>query len=523
MTRQHGIHALEDRRDPWDVVIIGGGATGLGCAVEAAARGYNPVLLEMSDFAKATSSRSTKLVHGGVRYLEQGNVPLVFEALKERGLLQRNAPHLVRRLPFVVPNYKWWEAPYYGAGLKIYDLLAAQQSFGRSQHLSRARTLDRLPTLERDGLRGGVIYYDGQFDDARLAVNMAQTAVEQGGVAINYMKVTSLRKSNGGLCGVVARDEHTGETHEVEARTVINATGVFTDTVRTMDDPSAATTLRPSQGTHIVLDRSFLPGDSAIMVPKTDDGRVLFAIPWNNRVVVGTTEAPVSDVRLEPTPTEPEVTFLIEHARRYLVGDPGPEDVLSVFAGIRPLVAPPSSNGQATASISRSHELHVSDSGLVTISGGKWTTYRKMAEDTIDRAAEQADLEPRPSVTEHLNIHGWHEHPERFGHLSQYGSDAVLLRRLVEKRPALDASLHDRLPIREAQVVWAARHEMAQSVEDVLARRTRGLLLDAQASIDAAPRVADLMAQEMGRGKQWQRDQVAAFRKTAQTYLLDSA
>lgn len=521
MKRKRGLRALEARQEPWDVVIIGGGATGLGCAVDAAARGYDPLLLEMSDFAKATSSRSTKLVHGGVRYLEQGKVGLVFEALKERGLLQRNAPHLVRRLPFVVPNYKWWEAPYYGLGLKVYDLLAGRQNFGRSQHLSREKTLAYLPTLKRDGLRGGVIYYDGQFDDARLAVNMAQTAVEQGGVAINYLKVKDLLKHDGWLTGVVARDEHTGKTYKIEGRAVVNATGVFTDTIRTMDDPTAPSMLRPSQGTHIVLDRSFLPGESALMVPKTDDGRVLFAIPWHDRVVVGTTEAPISDVRLEPDPTKPEVEFLIEHARRYLVGNPGPEDVLSVFAGIRPLVAPPSSNGQGTAGLSRSHELHVSGSGLITIAGGKWTTYRKMAEDTIDHAAAHAGLEPRPSVTEHLSIHGWHKHSERFGDLSPYGSDAIALRRLMNEWPGLQAPLHDRLPVCEAQVVWAVRHEMAQSVEDVLARRTRCLLLDAQASIEAAPRVAALMAEERGHSAQWQRDQIAAFRETAESYLLD--
>ena len=523
MTRRDGLRALEARDEPWDFVIVGGGATGLGCALEAAARGYAPILLEMHDFAKATSSRSTKLVHGGVRYLEQGHIPLVFEALKERGRLRQNAPHLVHSRPFVVPGYKWWERSYYGMGLKVYDLLAGRKNFRRSKRLSREETLARLPTIERDGLRGGVIYYDGQFDDARLAVNMAQTTVEQGGVALNYMEVTDLRKTNGGVDGVVAHDRKTGARHEIEGRTVINAAGVFTDTVRAMDDAAAPATLRPSQGTHIVLDRSFLPGESAIMVPETDDGRVLFAIPWNERIIVGTTEAPVDEVTLEPEPTDGELDFLIEHARRYLVGDPGPEDVLSVFAGIRPLVAPPQSNGQATASISRSHELHVSDSGLVTISGGKWTTYRKMAEDTIDRAANHAGLTHRPSVTKHLNIHGWHEHPERFGDLSRYGSDAIALRRLMKERPALRAPLHDRLPIREVQVVWAARHEMAQSVEDVLARRTRGLLLDAQASIDAAPRVAALMAEERGHDQQWQCDQVEAFRETAEAYLLDSA
>jgi glycerol-3-phosphate dehydrogenase len=405
-------------------------------------------------------------------------------------------------------------------GLKLYDVLAGRQNFGRSKHLSREETLEHLPTIEPENLRGGVIYYDGQFDDARLAVNMAQTAVEQGGVALNYMKVTDLTKTNGVVDGVVARDQETGTTHEIDAHAVINATGIFTDTIREMDDPNAPSTLRPSQGSHIVLDKSFLPGDSAIMVPKTDDGRILFAIPWNDRIVVGTTDVPIDDVSLEPTPTVDELSFLLEHAQRYLVNDPGPEDVLSAFAGIRPLVAPPDSSGGETSEISREHELHVSDSGLVTISGGKWTTYRKMAEDTIDEAASYAGLTKYPSATRNLNIHGWHEHPEKFGDLASYGSDAIPLRTLMDERPALAEPLDDRLPLRGGQVVWAARYEMARTVEDVLARRTRCLLLNAQASIDVAPRVAELMAEELGRGEQWQKEQVEAYTELANDYCM---
>lgn len=522
MTRSDGIEAIESRDEPWDFVIVGGGATGLGTAIEAAARGYDPLLLEMHDFAKATSSRSTKLVHGGVRYLEQGNVSLVLEALKERGLLQQNAPHLVHSLPFVVPNYDWWEGPYYGIGLKLYDLLAGRQNFGRSQHLTREETLDHLPTLEPEGLRGGVIYYDGQFDDARLAINMAQTAIEQGATAVNYLKVTDLTKSNGVIDGVRAQCQETGAQYEIPARVVINAAGIFTDTVREMDDPEAPSTLRPSQGVHIVLDGSFLPSDSAIMVPRTDDGRILFAIPWHDRVVVGTTDTPVEEVSLEPTPTEKELSFLLDHARRYLINDPGPQDVLSAFAGIRPLVASPGSDSEDTADISREHVLHISNSGLVTISGGKWTTYRKMAQDTIDQASMLADLEERPSPTPNLNLHGWHEHPEQFGDLALYGSDALDLQDLMEERPGLREPLDDRLPIRGAQVVWAARHEMARTVEDVLARRTRCLLLDAEASIDVAPHVAELMAQERDLPSSWVEAQVEAFTELASGYLIPS-
>ncbi|PSQ84655.1 MAG: FAD-dependent oxidoreductase, partial [Bacteroidetes bacterium QH_2_63_10] len=466
MKRRKGIQTLEARQEPWDFVIIGGGATGLGCAVEAAARGYDTLLLEMHDFAKATSSRSTKLVHGGVRYLEQGNISLVIEALDERSILQENAPHLVRSLSFVVPNYKWWEGPYYGIGMKVYDLLAGRQNLGRSEHLNREETLNHLPTIDPEGLRGGGLYYDGQFDDARMAVNMAQTAAEQGGVLLNYMKVTDLTKTNGVVDGVVAECQETGTEFEIEARSVINATGIFTDTVRHMDDPAAPSTLRPSRGTHIVLDKSFLPGESAIMIPKTDDGRVLFAIPWNDRVVVGTTEAEVDEVSLEPKPGHDELKFLIEHAQRYLVNDPGPEDVLSIFAGIRPLVAPPNGTNADTAEISREHQLNISDSGLVTISGGKWTTYRKMAEDTINEAALDAELEERPSTTRHLNLHGWHEHPEKYGDLAPYGSDALALQQLMDEEPELADPLDDRLPICGAQGGWAVRHEMAQTAAE---------------------------------------------------------
>jgi glycerol-3-phosphate dehydrogenase len=473
----------------------------------------------MHDFAKATSSRSTKLVHGGVRYLEQGNVSLVFEALHERERLQENAPHLVRNLSFVVPNYKWWEGPYYWAGMKVYDLLAGSQNFGKSRHLSRTETLDRVPTVRADGLRGGIQYFDGQFDDTRLAVNMAQTATEQGGVLLNYLEVTDLTKTNGQIDGVVAHDRETGTTHEIPGKVVINATGIFTDTIREMDDADAPSTLRPSQGTHIVLDRSFLPGDSAIMIPKTDDGRVLFAIPWNNRVVVGTTDVAVDDARHEPEPTDDEVSYLIEHANRYLDETVGPEDVRSVFAGIRPLVAPPDSSGR-TSDIARDHQLYVSDSGLVTISGGKWTTYRQMAEDTIDRAAEQGGLPARASVTADLPLHGAHPNADRFGDLAAYGADAPALQDLMDERPALAEPLDDRLPIRGAQVVWAVRHEMARTVEDVLARRTRCLLLHAQASVEVAPQVAELMAQELDEDAAWVQDQVAAYEDTAQKYRM---
>ncbi|MEX1255988.1 MAG: glycerol-3-phosphate dehydrogenase/oxidase [Gemmatimonadota bacterium] len=517
MRRELMTRALETQKDPWDVIIIGGGATGLGCAVDASSRGYRTLLLEQHDFAKGTSSRSTKLVHGGVRYLRQGNVSLVLEALKERGLLLRNAPHLVRNLPFVVPNYSWWEGPFYGIGLKMYDVLAGRSGFGRSRHLSKAETIERIPTIEPEGLDGGVIYFDGQFDDARLAINLAQTAAEQGGILLNYVKVTGLLKEEGEIRGVRAVDQESGASYQLSAKVVVNATGVFSDTVRQMDDPEAVRMISPSQGVHIVLDRSFLPGDSAIMVPKTDDGRVLFAIPWHDRVVVGTTDTPVATISLEPHPLAEEVSFLLEHTARYLTQDPKPEDVLSVFAGLRPLVSHDSHEG--TASLSRDHTLDISDSGLVTIAGGKWTTYRRMAEDTIDQAATLAGLEDRESVTKGLHIHGYHTRADEFATLSDYGADAPLIQSLMQEDRRYGERLHPDYDVRVAQVVWAVRHEAARTVEDFLSRRSRMLLIDARASMVMAPQVARWMAEELGRDAGWQESQIEAYAVLASGYL----
>ncbi|MEM1128564.1 MAG: glycerol-3-phosphate dehydrogenase/oxidase [Bacteroidota bacterium] len=522
MQRDAMINTLRSQDSVWDFAIVGGGATGLGCAIEAASRGYRTLLFEQSDFAKGTSSRSTKLVHGGVRYLRQGNVALVLEALKERGLLLQNAPHLVHDLPFVVPNYSWWEGPFYGIGLKMYDLLAGRSGFGRSKHLSKEETLQRLPTIEPEGLDGGVVYYDGQFDDARLAVNMAQTAAEQGAVLINYCEVTGVIKEGLEVRGVYARDHETGATFDVSAKVVINATGVWTDRLRKMDNPSAKAMVTPSQGIHVVLDKTFLPGDTAIMVPKTDDGRVLFAIPWNDAVVVGTTDTPVEASDLEPRPMAEELEFVLSHAARYLTKDPTPADVRSAFAGLRPLVGSPDGEG-GTAALSRDHTLHIADSGLVTIAGGKWTTYRKMAEDTIDQAATLAGLDDRDSVTKNLHIHGYHQNARTFGFLQQYGSDAPAIQELMRQEARYAERLHPERPVVGAQVVWAARHEMARTVEDVLSRRTRELLLDARKSIEMAPTVAALLAEELGRDAAWQQAQVDAYTELAQSYLLSGA
>lgn len=524
MNRDDMLARIQDE-ETWDVVIVGGGATGLGVAIDAAARGYKTLLLEMSDFAKATSSRSTKLVHGGVRYLEQGNVSLVLEALRERKRLRENAPHLVSDCSFVVPTYRWWEKPYYGIGLKVYDLLAGaygfggDSGFGRSHLLSRSEALSRIPTVNPDGLGGGVLYHDGQFDDARLAVSMVQTAAEQGAALVNYMKVTDLTKHNGRITGVVAHDLETDQEHKIRAGVVVNAAGIFSDDIRQMDRGNAPSRMRPSQGIHVVLDREYLPGDSAIMIPKTDDGRILFAVPWHDVVIVGTTDTPIDGPSLEPPPLEKEVNFIMEHMQRYLRPAPSREDVLSIFTGIRPLVS--KSDTGDTSKISRDHQISVSSDGLLTIAGGKWTTYRNMAEDTVDRAIDVADLPPRPCPTKALKIHGYHERPDDLGDLAVYGSDAPALRSLIGSNERYGERLHPDHPIRVGQVVWAARREMARTVDDVLARRTRMLLLDARASLEMAPTVAEILADELGRDEDWKEEQVAAYRSIAETYLPD--
>jgi glycerol-3-phosphate dehydrogenase len=507
------------RREPWDMVVIGGGAVGMGVAVDAASRGYEVLLVEQHDFGKGTSSRSTKLVHGGVRYLEQGAISLVMEALKERGLLRQNAPHLVTDLAFVVPNYEWWEAPFYGVGLKVYDMLAGRYGFGGSQILSKEETLARLPTIKTEGLRGGVVYYDGQFDDARLLINLAATAAEQGAIILNYTPATAFtRDADGFIDGVAARDLESGYEFRAAARVVINAAGPQSDQVRRLVHPDAEPLIAPSQGIHLVFDGSFLPGRNAIMVPHTTDGRVMFAIPWHGHTVVGTTDTPISDAPIEPRPLAEEIEFILETAGRYLQRPITRADVLSVFVGIRPLVR--SGSGGNTASLSRDHTIHIDQSGLLTIVGGKWTTYRHMAEDCVDHAATLARLPEKPCVTRNLNVHGFHRQAHNFGSLSVYGADALPIQDLIRAEPSLGTPLHPALPYCGAEVVWAARVEMARTVEDVLARRTRALFLNARAAMDMAPETARLLAREVWQDEQWQADQVNAFRALAEGYVV---
>lgn len=512
MTRQDLIAKLR-QSDEWDFIVIGGGATGLGTAVEAATRGYQTLLLEKYDFAKGTSSRSTKLVHGGVRYLAQGNIGLVREALHERGLLRRNASHLVNDLTFVVPGYAWWSQLFYGAGLKVYDLLSGRLSLGHSRFLSEHDTRERIPTIKHNGLRGGVLYHDGQFDDARLAITLLRTLLDYSGVALNYLPVIGLIKQGERVTGVCARDAETGETFELKGNVVVNATGVFVDDVRRMDNPTASAMLSPSQGVHIVVDKRFLPSDSAMMIPKTEDGRVLFAVPWHGKVVIGTTDTPVEHTSYEPRPLEEEIDFILYTAAQYLTPAPTRQDVLSVFVGQRPLVK--AEETESTAALSREHVICVSSSGLVTITGGKWTTYRKMGEEVVDRAIQLVNFSPRPSITPNLHLHGWTQTPEAEP-LKVYGTDAANVRDL----PGANTLLHPRLPYLEAEVRWASRYELARTVEDVLARRTRSLLLDAIASMEAAPRVAAILAEELGLDTSWQQQQVEGYQSLAAGYLL---
>jgi len=503
----------------WDLAVVGGGATGLGVALDAAARGYSVVLLESHDFAGGTSSRSTKLLHGGVRYLAQGNIALVREALRERSTVLANAPHLASRLSFVMPSYAWWQTPFYGIGLKLYDLLAGRAGLGDTRFLSRAEAIAALPRLQAQGLSGGVQYWDGQFDDARLAIALARTAAREGALLLNYFPVTELLHENTRLVGLRCRDAIDGQTYEVRARCVVNATGVWVDGLRQMDGAGQGKAVEPmvapSQGVHLVVDRSFLPGEHALLVPKTADGRVLFAVPWLGKLVLGTTDTPRNDLPREPRPLRAELDFILGEAGRYLERAPGPADVLSIWVGLRALVRPAGDDAD-TGSISREHTVLQAASGLVTVTGGKWTTYRAMAEDVLGRCLRSGLLPQRPAgVSASLRLVGAPADPVQAApglsaapgpHL--YGAEASALAGL----PGAEEELAPGLTV--AMVRFAARHEYALTVEDVLARRSRLLFLDAALAADLAPAVARILAEETGRDPA-----LAAFLALAQDYL----
>ncbi len=517
MNRSHMLRQLEEVA-LWDIVIIGGGATGLGAAVDAASRGYKTLLLEQSDFAKGTSSRSTKLVHGGVRYLAQGNVKLVREALRERGLMLKNAPHVCHNISFIIPSFHWWQKWYYSIGLSAYDLLAGKLSLGRTTLLSKRNTLERMPTLVSRKLNGGVQYKDGQFDDARLAVNLAQTAETYGGVLLNYCKVTSLTKTGTRLSGLVARDLVSGSEFNIRCKTIVNATGIFTDSVMRLDETDHEPIVSLSQGVHIVIDKKHFPGHTALMIPKTDDNRVLFAVPWHDKIVVGTTDTPVGETSLDPVPLQEEIDFIIQHINRYLSTEIQSADIRSVYAGLRPLVR--IKGTKITSILPRDHTTIVSKGGMVTITGGKWTTYRSMGKHAIDKAVANCGLEKKTCITESIKIHGYSHEADQNDPLFIYGSDAAGIRNLMETDPSFSGLLHPGLPYTRAEVVWATTNEMALTVDDILARRTRALFLDAAASIEAAPLVASLMAPLLGKNSAWQMEQVSEFSAIAKNYLM---
>jgi len=503
MDRQASLNRVRSRKEPWDVIVIGGGATGVGCALDAASRGLDVLLLEQNDFGKGTSSRSTKLIHGGVRYLEQGNFSLVREALRERGLLLKNAPHVVDRLSFIVPCYSMREKIYYGFGLKIYDTLAGKYRLGRSRILSRRETTGHLPGVRTKGLRGGILYFDAQFDDARLLIDMALTASDHGACLLNYAKVTATRKDpSGRIAGVGFADLENSETMSVDAKVVINAAGPFCDEIRKLAEPNVESILKLSQGTHLVFRRKD-DAVSAMLVPKTSDGRVLFAIPWHDHLLVGTTETPIDAATLEPRPLDTEIDFILETVQRYMASPPSRNDILSSFTGIRPLVR--SSGKQSTAELSRGHMLKIDPSGLITITGGKWTTYRQMAEDAVNEAVAAAGLSVTRCQTRDLPI--------------QDSGKKYSFSALIKSNSELSEKLHADLPYTKADVVRAVKNEMAVTVEDVLARRTRALFLNARAAVQIAPAVAEIMANEFGKEGTWIAKQVATFAATAKNYL----
>jgi glycerol-3-phosphate dehydrogenase len=519
MNRKDLIIDLQNNKERiWDIIIIGGGATGLGIALDAVTRGYKTLLLEQSDFAKSTSSRSTKLVHGGVRYLAQGDILLVKEALHERGIMLKNAPHLTKNQEFVIPVYTVWDVILYTVGLKFYDLLAGRLSLGKSYFINRSKTLNRLPLLQSQKLKGGIVYHDGQFDDSRMAIALANACVERGGNVLNYFRVNDfIKDEKGKITGVKAENLETGSKYGLKARLVINAAGVFADEIHLMDNPAVRPTIRPSQGVHIVLDNSFLQSQSAIMIPKTDDGRVLFAIPWYGKVVVGTTDTPLDKITLEPKALDEEIEFILRTAGKYFIKPPSRKDVLCIYAGLRPLAANPD-NPSATREVSRRHKITISASGLLSIIGGKWTSYRRMAEETIDRAIRAGMLEKKKCVTKEISLFSPDPalHRER---LKIYGSKAVEIEKLMCGQPSMGEPLNPNLPYTRAEIVWICRNEMPRTLEDMLARRTRSLFLDVRTSLTIAPAVADIMADELKCDNKWKDQQLEEYKKIVLNYL----
>jgi len=519
MDRIENLKKLKEKDKAWDIAVIGGGASGLGVALDALSRGLSVVLVEKSDFAKGTSSRSTKLVHGGVRYLAQGDMMLVFEALKERGRLLQNAPHLTHNQAFIIPIYTLFDRIQYSIGLKIYDWMAGKLRLGKSRFISKKETIKRLPQIKQKGLQGGIVYYDGQFDDARLALSIAMTCNEMGGVMLNYTKVKGLIKNEKNeISGIQVRDLIGKQNAIIKAKMIVNATGVFADKILQLDQPGAPKRIQPSQGIHLVLDRLFLGGNDALMIPKTSDGRVLFAVPWHDKLVVGTTDTLRNKAKLEPEALAKEIDFVLQTATAYLAKAPTKADVLSVYAGLRPLAAPKEGSTK-TKEISRSHKVIVSDSKLITITGGKWTTFRKIGEDTVNHFYHLTGEHLSKSASANIKYHGYTTTTQD-GHWKGYGTDAVKIQALIAKNRPLGELLHSKYPYTSAEVIWSVRDEMAMKVEDILARRLRILFLDAKAAKTMAPKVAQIIAEEKGYDAAWIEEELADFEKTVNKYIL---
>ena len=504
MKRSEQLQALETDTT-WDIIVIGGGATGLGTALDASLRGYKTLLLEGHDFAKGTSSRSTKLVHGGVRYLEQGNIKLVREALRERGYLLKNAPHLTSIQTFIVPVFSSWEKMFYGLGLKFYDLLSGKLSLGDTQILSKKETVEHLPTINAEKLAGGILYFDGQFDDSHLAIEIAATAIKKGATVLNYCKATGFIKTNGEITGVECIDVLSEKKYTLKTKVVVNATGVFTNAIVQMDNQLEHDLVSPSQGIHLVIDAKFFPSTDAMMIPKTDDGRVLFAVPWHNKVVLGTTDTPIEEVSYEPKPLEEEIEFIIKHINRYCTSLITRADVNAVYVGLRPLVK--QKTKVSSALISREHHLSVSSSGLITITGGKWTTYRKMAADAVDNAAFIGKFKKEKCITAHTPIG---DEKEKETRMKEILKNDISLKELVDPNYTFT----------KAAIVYAVKYEMAICIEDILARRTRLLFLDAKLAITLAPMVASIIAPYLQKDKSWEAAEVESFNQLADQYIL---
>ena len=505
MNRHEQLQALETDTI-WDIIVIGGGATGLGTALDASLRGYKTLLVEGHDFAKGTSSRSTKLVHGGVRYLEQGNIKLVREALRERGYLLKNAPHLTSVQTFIIPVYSWWEKMFYGIGLKFYDLLSGKLSLGDTQILSKKETVSHLPSINTKKLSGGILYYDGQFNDSHLAIEIAATAIKKGATVINYCMATGFTKANGKITGIECLDVFSKKKYTLQAKVVVNATGVFTNAVVQMDDHTQHDLVRPSQGIHLVIDAKFFQGIDAMMIPKTDDGRVLFAVPWHDKVVLGTTDTPIEHISFEPKPLEEEIKFIIKHINRYCTTLITRADINSVYVGLRPLVK--QKTQISSALISREHHLSVSPTGLITITGGKWTTYRKMAADAVDNAAFIVKLKKEKCITAQTKIGDVLEKENR-------------IQEIINNDASLALKIHTKYPFTKAALVYAVKYEMAMSIEDILARRIRLLFLDARLAIQLAPMVASIIAPYLQKDKNWEAIEVASFTQLAEQYIYN--